>query len=126
MHDRSPVRALVFLLLVLAGAAAIGVGAYHAGVQHGFVEASRSVALPPDGTTHIYLWPGPGPGGYFPLVPLVVGFFLVLFVVRRLSWRGRGGCGPRRFDGVPPAFEEWHRRAHDRMAGSPPPPSSPA
>jgi len=48
MPNRSPVRALVLLLLVLAGAAAIGVLAYNAGVQHGFVEASRTAAVPPE------------------------------------------------------------------------------
>ena len=60
MHDRSPFRAIVFLLLVLAGAAAIGIGAYNAGVQHGFVEASRTAAVPPEGTPPVYVWPGRG------------------------------------------------------------------
>ncbi len=124
MHDRSPFRALVVLLLALAGAAAIGLAAYNAGVQHGFVEASRSVALPPEGTPHVHAWPGPWHGGYFPVFPLIVAFLLVLFVLRGFAWRGGRGCGPRRFDGVPPAFDEWHRRAHDRMTGAPPPPSS--
>ena len=131
MHDRSPFRAIVLLLLVLAGAAVIGVGAYQAGVQHGFVEAGRTAAVPLEGSSHIYVvpgaWHGPWHGGFFPLFPLVVAFFLVAFVVRGRAWRGRGGCGyggrGGRGDGVPPAFEEWHRRAHERMAGSPPPPA---
>jgi hypothetical protein len=128
MHARSPFRAVVFLLLVLAGAAGIGVAAFTAGVQHGFVEAGRSAAVLPEGTTHVHVWPGPWPGGYFPVFPLIAGFVLVLFVLRGFAWRGgrgRGrGCGPRRVDGVPPAFDEWHRRAHERMAGAPPPPSA--
>jgi hypothetical protein len=129
MSDRSPFRVVVFLLLALAGAAAIGAGAYQAGVQHGFVEAGRTAALPVEGASPVYIvpgaWHGPWHGGFFPIVPLVVAFFLVAFVVRGLAWRGRGGCGPGgrggRRDGVPPVFEEWHRRAHERMAGPPPP-----
>jgi hypothetical protein len=131
MHDRSPFRAIVLLLLALAGAAAIGVGAYQAGVQHGFVEAGRTAAAPVEGTSHIYVvpgaWHGAWYGGFFPLFPLVVAFVLLAFVVRGRGWRGRGGCasGDRRGRGgddrVPPAFEAWHRRAHERMAGSPPP-----
>ena len=121
MH-RSPFRVIVVLLLVLAGAAAVGILSYNAGVQHGFVEASRTAALPPEGTPHVYVWAGPG---YFPVFPLFFGFVVVVFVLRGLlwrgSWRGRSrGCGPGH-DGVPPAFDEWHRRAHDRMAGPPPP-----
>jgi hypothetical protein len=125
MHDRSPVRAIVLLLLVLAGAAAIGIGAYNAGVQQGVAEASRAVAVPPEGTPHVYVWLGPWHGGYFPVFPLFFGFLIVVFLLRGLSWGGRWGgrgCGPRRGDGVPPAFEAWHRRAHERMAGASPPP----
>jgi hypothetical protein len=39
-----------------------------------------------------------------------VPFFII---VRILSWRARWREGwSFRHDGVPPAFEEWHRRAH--------------
>jgi hypothetical protein len=104
MRDRSPIRALVFLLLAVAGAAAVGIGAYNAGVQHGLVEASRSVALPSEGTLHVHVWPGPWHGGYFPLFPLIAGFVLVLFVLRGFAGRGGArGCGPRRSADVPPA-----------------------
>ena len=61
MHDRSPFRAVVLLVLALAGAAALGIGAYQAGVQHGFVEAGRTAALPVEGTSHVYIVPGRGP-----------------------------------------------------------------
>jgi hypothetical protein len=123
MHARSLVRAIV-VLLVLAGAAAIGIAAYNAGVQQGFVEASRTVALPPEGAPRVYVWPGPWHGGYFPVFPLFAGVLILVLLLRALAWGGRWsgrGCGPRRSDGVPPAFEEWHRRAHERMAGAPPP-----
>ena len=123
MHDRSPVRAIVFLLLVLAGAAAIGIGAYDAGLQHGALEAARTAALPPEGApAPVYVLAGHA--GYLPVFPLFLGFFLFVVVLRGFLWRGwRGGrgCGPRRHEGVPPAFDEWHRRAHERMGGTPPP-----
>ena len=124
MNDRSPFRAIFFLLLILAGAAAVGFWAYQAGVQHGMADAGRLAAVPPEGATHIYVtpWPGPWHGGYFPIFPLIFGFVIVLFLLRGFAWRGRGGCGPRWRDGVPPAFDEWHRRAHERMGGSAPPP----
>jgi hypothetical protein len=40
--------------------------------------------------------------------------FFFFVVLRGLVWGGpwRGGRGYYRYDGVPPAFEEWHRRAH--------------
>jgi hypothetical protein len=132
MPNRSAFRAILFLLLVLGGAAAIGIASYNAGVQHGFVEASRTAPLPPEGTPPVYVWAGPWHPGYFPVFPLFFGFFLLVFVMRGLLWGGpwRGGwrrghwggeCGRGR-DGVPPDFEDWHRRAHERMAGTPPPP----
>jgi len=96
MPNRSPVRAIVLLLLVLAGAAAIGVLAYNAGVQHGFVEASHTAAVPPEGTPRVYVWPGPWGPGYFPVFPFVFGFLLVAVVLRGLLWGGPGRGAWRR------------------------------
>jgi hypothetical protein len=107
------------VVLTVAGAAAVGAAAFNAGVERGLVEASRTASLP-EAATHVYVLSGPGHGGFFPIVPLVLGFLFVVFLVRGLGWRGRGGCGPRQ--GVPPAFDEWHRRAHERMGGPPPAP----
>ena len=45
-------------------------------------------------------------------IPLVMVVAVAGMVVRGLFWRGAWGgrgCGYR---GVPPAFDEWHRRAH--------------
>jgi hypothetical protein len=122
MNGRSPLRAIFYLLLVLAGAAAVGFWAYQAGVQHAIADAGRLAAIPPEAGTRIYVmpWPGPWHGGFFPIFPLIFGFIFLAFLLR--GWRGRGGCGPRWRDGVPPAFDEWHRRAHDRMNGAAPPP----
>lgn len=112
MNNRTVLRALAIAALVIAAAAAIGIGAYDAGVAQGIVESGRAVAAPPAGTPYVYVWPRPWGFGFFPIFPL---FFLIFFfvVVRGLLWRGpwRGGWGCRH-DGVPPAFDEWHRRAH--------------
>jgi hypothetical protein len=116
MNDRSPVRALVLVLLLALGAAAVGVTAFNAGVQRGLVDAGRTAVLP-EAASRVYVMTGPWHGGVFPVVPLVIGFVVVAFLLRAFAWRGRGGCGPYRGHGVPPAFDEWHRRAHDRMAG---------
>ena len=52
-------------------------------------------------------WLYHGPLWLFPLL----GLLLILALVRGLFWRGRCAGGAWKH-GVPPAFEEWHRRAH--------------
>jgi hypothetical protein len=96
-------------LVALILAAGVGMLAYDAGVAHGL-----AAHVPPAGAPayawHPYGWYHPF-GFLFPLF-FLFGFFLV---VRLLLW---GGC--RRAwhagmsGGVPAAFEEWHRRAHER------------
>jgi hypothetical protein len=121
MNNRSLLRALGIAALVLAAAAAIGIGAYNAGVAQGIAESGRAIAVPPAaGTPYVYMW-RPWGFGFFPIFPIFFLFFL-FFVVRGLLWRGswRGGRACR-YDGVPPAFEEWHRRAHGEQPTSTPP-----
>ena len=50
-------------------------------------------------------------------VEALLGLFLIVVLVRGLFWRGwcAGGRGSWK-TGVPPAFEEWHRRAHQSEA----------
>ena len=111
MNNRHFLRALVFGVLLLGGAAVLGVGAYNAGVAQGIAESGRLVAAPPVGTP-VYVWPRPWGFGFFPFFPLLF-LFLFFFVVRGMLWRGRRHGGWRyRYEGVPPMFEEWHRRAH--------------
>lgn len=130
MHNRSFWGPLVGLLVLLGGAALVGALAYNAGVAHGVAEAGRLAAAPVEGGGRVYVWPGPWHGygfgfGFFPIFPFVA-FFLVIALLRGLFWRSRwygygpGRCG-RGGDGVPPMFEEWHRRAHERQGGTPPP-----
>ena len=108
------IRGLAIAALVVVMSTAIGIGAYNAGAAHALAE----------GGGHVHWGHG---SGVFPLFPLFFVFFL-FFIMRGLWWGAmwRGGWGPgwryryRRYDGgVPPEFEEWHRRAH---AEQPPPP----
>ena len=112
MNNGSLMRALAVAVLVIVGAAALGVGAYNAGVAQGIAESGRVTVAPPVGTPYVYVWPRPWGFGFFPFFPLFF-FLLFFFVIRGLLWRGpwRGGCGYRGA-GIPPAFDEWHRPAH--------------
>ena len=116
--DNRLLRAVALGALIIAGAAAIGIGAYNAGVAQAIVESGRIAAAPPTGTQYVYVWPRPWGFGFFPVFPIFF-FLLFFFFIRGLLWRGRWHSGWRYRDGgVPPAFDEWHRRAH---AGQPDP-----
>ena len=102
------------------GLALVGVVAYNAGVSQGLAQAAAAAAtasgtpLPP----YAYGWYRPWGFGFgFPIVFLFLFFWL--FVVRGLFW-GRPWRRWHDYGGVPPAFEEWHRRAHERMSGEAP------
>jgi hypothetical protein len=122
MDNRSIFRALVFGALVVAAAAAIGAGAYNAGVARGIAQ-SAALTAPPAGVpypVYPYMWYRPWGFGFFPFLLMLLPFFII---ARILVWRGRWHDGwSYRHDGVPPAFEEWHRRAH---AERPAPPTTP-
>jgi hypothetical protein len=107
----------LFAVVILAMLAGVGSYAYNLGVAHG-VAVAGSGAVPAGGA----YWPRPwGFGfGFFPFFPFVILFWF--FIVRGLFWRRRWGGRGYGYGGVPPAFDEWHRRAHAQQA----PPSSPA
>lgn len=119
MNNQSVFRALVIGALVVIGAAAITTGAYNWGLAQGIAESGRTIAALPAGAPFVYVWPRPWGFGFFPIFPLLF-FVLFFFVIRGLLWRGpwRGGWGYR-YGGVPPAFDEWHRRAHDAERQAP-------
>jgi hypothetical protein len=121
MNNRSVLRILLIAALVAIVAVAVGIGAYDAGLARGIAESGRAVAASPQGTPFVYVWPRPWGFGFFPIFPLVF-FLLFFFAIRGLLWRGswrRGwACGPY---GVPPAFDEWHRRAHGAPSQPAPP-----
>jgi len=119
-------------VLMIALAASVGMYSYNLGLAHGVAESAR-IAAERGGTAPVVaLWPRPwgfGFGfGFFPFFPFLFILFW-FFIIRALFWRGawgyRGGWGHRRWDtgGVPPAFEEWHRRAHAQQ-GTPATPTN--
>jgi hypothetical protein len=113
-------RAFVIGLVLLLGLAgvAIGVGAYHAGVNHGLdqvASGARVVRVVDPGYDGF-------PFGLF-LFPLVfIGFFLLLrgaFWGRR--WGGPGSWSPGHWNRRE-MFDEWHRSQHEPGAQDPPGP----
>jgi len=101
--------ALVVVAVALAGL--IGTTAYRAGLARGLAEAGN---VPGPWLYHGPFWYA----GPFAFLGPLLGLLVILALVRGLFWRGwcAGGRGSRH-SGVPPMFEEWHRRAHQ----SPPP-----
>jgi hypothetical protein len=123
MRNRFGVKVLFAVLLVMA---AIGAGmyGYNAGLAQGIAQSAAAAAqtgTAPAAPVMFYPRPWGFGFGFFPFAPL---FFIVFWILifRGLFWRGsrwgRGygyGCG-----GVPPAFDEWHRRAHSQGHSSGP------
>lgn len=118
-------RAWVRWLAGLAGIALLalaGVYIYDLGVARGLAEGTAATGLA-GRDSPFFGWSRPwGFGfGFFPFFP----FLFILFwfaVLRGFFWRGpwygRRWYGSGWNDGrggVPPAFEEWHRRAHDQQ-----------
>jgi hypothetical protein len=107
-------RLAALFAVVLVGLA-VGVISYNAGVSHGI-----AISAPPGaGQTVVqvpYGWYRPW--GFFPFGPL---FFLLFgFLLFRLFFWG--GFHRRRWYYAgpyesPSTFDEWHRRAHERMKG---------
>jgi hypothetical protein len=112
-------------LLMLAMLAGVGGYMYNLGVAHGLTDAGRALPAPGPGASMIPVWPRPGGFGFgfFPFFPLFPLLFIVfwVFAARSLFWRGAWGWGSG-YGGVPPSFDEWHRRAHAQQE---PPPSQP-
>jgi len=111
--------------VMVAALAGVAFYSYNLGVAQGVAQgvAERVAAAPGATGVPVVIWPRPwGFGfGFFPFFPFLFILFW-FFVARALFWRGvwRGrGCG---YGGVPPAFDEWHRRAHGQQG---PPPASP-
>jgi len=105
------------LLAVVLVAVVVGTISYNAGVSHGLAVAP-AVANAAPGTAAVYppyFWYRPWGFG-FGFGPIFFLLFL-LFVIRPLLW---GGFHRRRYYwdayDVPPRFEDWHRRAHEKMA----------
>lgn len=116
------VSGLVLLMVI----AAIGFFAFQAGVAKGSpitIEAPSGESIPAP-----YPYYGYGYGmrfhhpfgfGFGCLIPIFAVFLLVLALksFRVMMWSSRWGWGHRHGGwgerGVPPMFEEWHKRAHE-------------
>jgi len=124
MNGRVVLRVLL-ALVVIAGIAGVGVYAYNAGVTQGLAASDKLVAPPAGAAPYPYLGPFfyPRPFGFGflgCLFPLLFGLLLIV-LLRAILWRGpmawrhMGHHGP--WDkGVPPMFEEWHRKMHESQA----------
>jgi len=104
---RSAVWLGVLLLSVITA-----IVAYNMGVSHGLAQqlAAQGTQLPP--YPYPYGWYRPWGFG-FPLL-----FFVLIWLVigRSLFWGRRWRHGYYASGhSVPPAFEDWHRRAHERL-----------
>lgn len=99
-------------------AVAVGIVSYNIGVSHGQAIAAAAAGAPPTAVPPYY-WYRPWGFGFFgPFLFLLFWFF----AFRLLFWgsfrrRGWYSFGP---DDTPTRFEEWHRRAHERMNAQPP------
>ena len=100
-------------LLVLGLLAGVGIYTYNLGMAQGLAQAATAAAAPGTVPMVPMYWRPWGFGfGFFPFFPFLFVFFLFA-AVRGLFWRRHRWYGPRWSEGgVPPMFEEWHRRAH--------------
>lgn len=131
MNGNTGLRILSALVLV-AAIAGIAFFAFQAGVAQGSpvtIEAAEGQTAPMP--YPYYGWGGHfhhpfGFGfGFFGFLILLFLFFAALRAFRFLFWGPRWGWGPHRHgprgrgweNGVPPMFEEWHKRAHSEHTG---------
>jgi len=131
MDGEYRMRRWAVAVLALVAAVAIGAVAYQAGVAHGIAlqpPAATAPATPggaqqapaPPYAYYPYGYYGPWRFGFFGFLGPLLSIFVFVFLIRMLFW-GFGGWGWRRrywnYDPnfVSPRFEEWHRRAHERM-----------
>jgi hypothetical protein len=120
--------AVIALLVIVVGG---GIALYNAGIDQGVAQHAAQVAISSGGQT-VTVVPAYGYGygwghgwGFFPFGFFfwILGFFLILGLLRAAFGRGRGwhgrpggGWGDRR-----QMLEDWHRSAH---GGEPVPPTT--
>ena len=123
---------IVAALVLIAAVAGVAFFAFQAGVAQGSpitVQAPSGETAPVPYPYYGYGMPfhrpfgfGWGLGCFSPLLGFLFIFlaFRFLFWGPRWGWGYRGGHGPwgRHWEnGVPPMFEEWHKRAHETPGG---------
>ncbi len=122
---------IVAVLVLLAAIVGIGFFAYQAGVAHGSPvtlqapSGSGQTTVPAPYPYYGYGMPFFRPWGFgFGCFGPLFAFFLIFLAFRFLFWGSRWGHrglhGPWRHGwgegGVPPMFEEWHKRAHGQSS----------
>jgi hypothetical protein len=128
MNGRSVAR-LVLALVILAGVAFIGVGAYNAGVSQGLAQSGQVVVTPGGYPVGPYIG-GPGFGwghgfgfGFFGFLGTLFFIFLLIGLLRaafgghygRRGWGGPGGRGGPGDPRVRDRWEERVREVHDEL-----------
>jgi len=122
----------VAILFVAIIATVVGLVAYNAGVAHGVaISGAVAGAVERDARGAMYPYPYPyafgwhpwgfgfgGFGFFFPFLFFGLWFLAFRFLFWGGPWRRRHWHEGGPHD-LPPAFDEWHRRAHERMNTAP-------
>lgn len=120
MHRGGFIRGLLVALVLIAIIGGTAYFAYGAGVAQGVLDSGKQT-VPATGFA---------PNPFYGLRPLGFGFgalrclfpllfvFLIFSLVRGIFWHGHWGHGMRHGiwesgQGLPPMFEEWHKRSHE-------------
>ena len=125
MNGKIGLRILAALVLIGA-VAAIAFFAFQAGVAQGSpitLQAPGGESVPAPYPYYGYAMHHYRPWGFgFGCLGPLLAFFLLFAAIRllfggpRWGWRHHGGHGPWRHGwqegGIPPMFDEWHKRAH--------------
>jgi hypothetical protein len=131
--NRSIVFKIILTLVLIGAVVGLGVIVFNAGVAHGAALAARLPqgeglrALPFHAMPHARMYYGFGGFGFLGLLVPIFLILLIFFAIRGLFWRGPRTWSHMRSDywsrtpkqgdwehNVPPMFEEWHRRVHEK------------
>jgi hypothetical protein len=137
MDREFPMRRWVVAAVAIVAAIAIGSTAYQAGVSHGIAMQAAAAPGAADGAQAVqpppypyypYRYYGPWRFGLFGFFGPLLTIFLFVFLLRTLFWGFGGSRWRHRYWQYDPElgasrFDEWHRRAHERMrdGGAAPP-----
>lgn len=107
---------LLFAILLIAVVVGVGYYGYNMGVAQGVANSGK--LIPPETSVAPYPYYRPfffHPFGFFGWLVPIFFFFLFFALIRAIFWGGHWGWGHHRHweDGVPPRFEEWHKRSHE-------------
>lgn len=129
MGSRIVPTVLIGLVLIVI-TAVIASNAYQVGVARGLADSGKAAQSEPGivppayyGGPYPYYYHGPFGFGFFgflfPLLFVFLIFGLLRFAFGTGRWRAHGG-GPYGSwkMGIPPQFEEWHRRVHESRGDS--------